>query len=279
MNAHLLDMLDRLISTLDSESQQPIEDRVMQALIQLSSEDHSAAPQPSPGTPGYGQMIAALVDTIKKEIDQENPADRWPAFVAKLKEHRGKLQDQTGATTAKLENLEEEEKAKITSEDVHEGFSAGHINKEKPQPAKKKTVKVQHVEQLNAPSTSLQPQGDQGVSSGAEADTEDLTADTDDEDDEHHEPSPLGREFAKIKIGEYRRCLQFISDNPAVVAEKETDGLLIEAFNSQIAGKDVYARQCVHQALLLQYCRQLGRDGVSLFFKRWAPRPPRGRPC
>jgi len=30
----------------------------------------------------------------------------------------------------------------------------------------------------------------------------------------------------------------------------------------------VYARTCVHQSLLIQYCRQLGRDGVGLFFKR-----------
>ncbi|RMJ26810.1 hsp90 co-chaperone Cdc37 [Aspergillus sp. HF37] len=62
--------------------------------------------------------------------------------------------------------------------------------------------------------------------------------------------------------------LQFISEHPEVVAEKETDGLLVEAFNSQLQGKEGYAWQCVHQGLLLQYCRSLGRDGVSLFFKR-----------
>ena len=33
-------------------------------------------------------------------------------------------------------------------------------------------------------------------------------------------------------------------------------------------GKDAYARQCVHQGLLLQYCNKLGRDGIGLFFKR-----------
>ena len=33
-------------------------------------------------------------------------------------------------------------------------------------------------------------------------------------------------------------------------------------------GQDAYARTCVHQGLLLQYCRQLGKDGVGLFFKR-----------
>lgn len=33
-------------------------------------------------------------------------------------------------------------------------------------------------------------------------------------------------------------------------------------------GKSKYAKQCVHQALLIQYCRQLGKDGISVFFKR-----------
>ncbi|KAG9966757.1 Hsp90 co-chaperone Cdc37, partial [Aureobasidium melanogenum] len=80
--------------------------------------------------------------------------------------------------------------------------------------------------------------------------------------------SPLAKRFAKIKYGDYRSSLEFISNNPSVLGEKETDGLLVEAFNAQSDGKDDYARQCVHQALLLQYCRQLGRDGVQLFFKR-----------
>lgn len=54
-----------------------------------------------------------------------------------------------------------------------------------------------------------------------------------------------------------------------ILKESETDGLLVEAFNSQLDGKPKHARQCVHQGLLLQYCRQLGgRQGVELFFKR-----------
>lgn len=62
--------------------------------------------------------------------------------------------------------------------------------------------------------------------------------------------------------------MQFISQHPDVVAEKETDGLLVLAFRAAANGKDDLSRQCVHQALLLQYCRALGRDGVGMFFKR-----------
>ncbi len=104
---------------------------------------------------------------------------------------------------------------------------------------------------------------DGGASSGAEADIEDETPEEGD-----IQPTALGKEFAKIKPGDYRAYLQFIREHPAVLAERETDGLLVEAFNSQMDGKEKYARQCVHQALLLQYCRQLGPDGVGLFFKR-----------
>jgi len=35
-------------------------------------------------------------------------------------------------------------------------------------------------------------------------------------------------------------------------------------------GDEKGARNFVHQALLLQYCRTLGRDGVAIFFKRMA---------
>jgi cell division cycle protein 37 len=90
----------------------------------------------------------------------------------------------------------------------------------------------------------------------------------DDDDDAQVEPSALGLQFAHIKMGDYRACLQFISQHPEVLAEKETDGLLVLAFNSSIDGKADFARQCVHQGLLLQYCRALGKDGVGLFFKR-----------
>lgn len=31
------------------------------------------------------------------------------------------------------------------------------------------------------------------------------------------------------------------------------------------------AKRCVHQSLLVSYCRQLGRDGVGLFFQKYVP--------
>jgi cell division cycle protein 37 len=104
------------------------------------------------------------------------------------------------------------------------------------------------------------------LSSGAEADVEDGSID--DIDPDQIEASPAAKKFAEIPIGDYVASKNFVGANPQILTSKDTDGLLVEAFNSQMDGKEKHARQCVHQALLLQYCRQLGKDGVALFFQR-----------
>jgi len=46
------------------------------------------------------------------------------------------------------------------------------------------------------------------------------------------------------------------------------DALLVAAFTAEGKGKSKYAKQCVHQSLLLQYGEKLGKDGVGIFFKK-----------
>jgi len=64
----------------------------------------------------------------------------------------------------------------------------------------------------------------------------------------------------------YEQSFRFIQANPDVVVPGATDALLVAAFRAESAGQFQYAKQCVHQSLLLQYCDKLGRDGVRLFF-------------
>jgi cell division cycle protein 37 len=101
--------------------------------------------------------------------------------------------------------------------------------------------------------SSIQP------SSGAEADIEDA---------DDIVASKDAKAFGAIPYGNYQASLRFIQDHPSIVNPKDSDGLLAEAFSAQMEGKEKYALQCVHQSLLISYCRQLGKDGVSLFFKR-----------
>lgn len=63
----------------------------------------------------------------------------------------------------------------------------------------------------------------------------------------------------------------FIEDNPPLVSERNQDGLLLLAFNAAMEGKESLAKQYVHQALLLQYVKQVGRGGVKTFFAGYQP--------
>jgi cell division cycle protein 37 len=135
------------------------------------------------------------------------------------------------------------------------------VSKNLPEASSTAPSKKVAVELLNPGTAS----SDNEQSSGADADIEDGVGLG---EEDNIKPSKLGYAFAQIQYGDYATSWQFISKNPSVLSERDTDGLLVEAFNNQMEGNDRYARQCVHQALLIQYCRQLGKDGVALFFKR-----------
>lgn len=269
INDGLLSRIDSLLAALrqhGNSSRNP-EEVVFQAIMESAGNPaEDQAPAPPEGVhvhekeqPKYSQMMSSLVDQVKKEFGESKPDDLYQAYTKGVGAHKDKVQGLQKELLQKLAELEKEEGSKITSDQLHTGFNTSHVAKA--QEAKGKAPagdKSENVELLNP--------GAAKKDAGNEADVED-----EDDDEENPTLSELGKRFANIKAGDYRAMLQFISEHPDVVAEKETDGLLVEAFNSQIQGKEDYARQCVHHGLLLQYCRSLGRDGVSLFFKRYVP--------
>lgn len=91
--------------------------------------------------------------------------------------------------------------------------------------------------------------------------------DTEDDDEEADiTVSPLAKEFAKLSG--FEQCFRFVGKHPEIISEVYSDQLLAEAFTEQLEGNEKYARNCVSQSLILQYCGQLGKDGVNLFFAR-----------
>lgn len=289
INDGLLTRIDRLLSALEehkteaAKAQDNVEQYVFQALFQSAGNpDEDSPPAPPPGVhanvkekPTYSKMMAALVDQVKKAVDESKAEDRYGGYIKEVGSHKAHVQDLQQQLLAKLAELEKEDARKITSESIHTGFDSSFVSKGQPSGTSAQATKTSTQPELLNPSRPTMTSQDSGQSSGADADIEDesivtkapgTSLDSDDEDD--MKASPTAKKFAKIGFGDYRTSLQFISENPAVLSERETDGLLVEAFNAQTDGKDSYARQCVHQALLLQYCRQLGRDGVQLFFKR-----------
>lgn len=288
INDGLLQRIDKLLHSLKEHTQQATapgvnpDDFMMQALMDCAGDGaDDIPPKPPQGVhtqteePRYSVMMASLVDQVKKELG-DNPQDWFQSYVKGVEGHKKKVNGLQVELHQKLAELEKEEGKKITSDSIHTGFSVSSVAKEKEKPKPATTSKPETAEVLNPGALkkdSLRRMDSAGQSSGAEADVDEPVQKmsqvlNDEDDDEHIEPTELGKAFAKIKMGDYKHCLQFISENHAVVAERETDGLLVQGFNAQMDGKPEVAKQCVHQALLLQYCRSLGRDGVGLFFKR-----------
>ena len=282
INDGLLQRIDTLLAALrshEADARNP-DDFMMQALMQSAGDPaQDQPPKPPPGVhsqseqPQYSQMMASLVDQVKKEVGSK--PDWYKSYLIGIEGHRTKVIHLQKELMQKFGELEKEAGKKITSESIYTGFDSSSVNKSKPKetekPKTKSKPREEVVEVLNPGSIKKDQlrRMDSAQSSGAEADVDEPISNNADPDKEHIEPTKIGKKFAQIKIGDYKACLQFISEHPDVVAEQETDGLLIEAFNAQLDhNNSTYAKQCVHQALLLQYCRSLGRDGVGMFFKR-----------
>ncbi|KAI7868708.1 hypothetical protein BDF14DRAFT_1789990 [Spinellus fusiger] len=99
-------------------------------------------------------------------------------------------------------------------------------------------------------------------------DDEDDQDDYDDEDDEEEDIklSPLAEKFCALEG--FIPSFKFISDHPQIVVDTFADEIMAEAFTAELKSHKKYARNCVFQSLTLQYCGQLGKDGVAMFFSR-----------
>lgn len=234
---------------------------------------HQKEPQPP-----YSKMMASLIDQVKKEVDKKESTDRYKDYIEGVRGHLTKVQTLQQELLTKLAQLEKEDASKITSDQLHDGFSYSSVSKSRPKEAAPAPKKKKEPELLN-PKAGLatnerdsRPYTDSAISSGAEADVEDDNLNVAEEagdDDDDLELTPAAREFSRIKVGDFQSSLQFIGKHyDQIMTSKTQDSLLGEAFSAQLKGQSVYAKQCVHQALLVQYCRQLGRDGVGVFFKR-----------
>nr|POF22273.1 hsp90 co-chaperone cdc37 [Quercus suber] len=282
VNDGLLRRIDALLKRLDGHKKKvesikendEVDGVVFEALMEMS-QDSSLGPD-LPETPpdgvhskeselSYSRMMSALVDQTKEEVDKSvsiQGLKRYEAYVTEVKGHEAKVQKLQIDLAAELARLEKEESGKITSESIHTGFDRSSVSKNASTAGSAVPAKTSKQPELLNPSA---------VTTGSEADIS-SGAVADDDDEVDMEASPTAKMFGKIPFGDYHTSLNFIGKHPEILNEKETDGLLVEAFNAQSNAKtqkhEDYARQCVHQALLLQYCRQLGKDGVGLFFKR-----------
>ena len=75
----------------------------------------------------------------------------------------------------------------------------------------------------------------------------------------------------QLDLEAFEKAFDYLSSHKELLRPDygASDALLMQAFESQMAGQKSLARMCTEKVLLIQYCNQLGRDGVSLFFQRY----------
>lgn len=131
----------------------------------------------------------------------------------------------------------------------------------------KEKAKTTTVEVLNPKAV----EADQSISTPSQGST---VEDEEEEEEEAGLPemTPSLEEFSRIRLWEFEKSFEFIQQHRDVYVPGATDALFIAAFKAQTDGKKTYAKQCIHQSLLLQYCEKLGKDGVGVFFKKYVLR-------
>lgn len=272
----LINRLDQMTSTLKlrkSDAPSEVISGVMQSYPE-ESEDRSR------NRYTYKEMMENLLQKVDQEVKAIRDEDKGASIAHKLSMHRDKLLSEITSREQQIRQLEQENARKITSDGLHEGFNYSSIAKPVaeepikesilktlPQKGKKDKGKVQAIEVLNPNARPEDIEKSTNTEAGYETDSD---ADIDADDlPERIEPTPIGRQFGEIAIGNHDESLRFLSKHPGILRdETETDGLLIDAYYAEIKLDHTKAKRNIHQGLLLQYCRQLGKDGVNMFFHR-----------
>lgn len=245
-----------------------------------------------PEGPTSDDMMLSLLLQIKEEesVKGKSGEELAAALVEKLKEHQGKLSERQKEVISSIDKIEEEDKRKITSDGIREGWSSGYVNKEKEEEVassskSKGKTKETSIETLNSGSSSAVASSEQ---------VEKKTGSDDDDDEELPTLLPSVAAFAKlpsclpnlpltagalpntfnpmrdVKAEPFDIAVQHLSKHKEIIREgtNATDALLVEAFQAQMRGEGALSRKCVEKGLLVQYCNKLGKDGVNLFFQR-----------
>lgn len=260
----LISRLERLIAAAEKSPKEYLSD-IDLCVTTAQGDSKTQRPKTSSEAPTYNVMIENLIKQAVLKADEQDSATRATFFVSELKHHLSQIKEAREKDSQEYEKLIAERSRHILSEDLHTGFDSTLINKnvkEDPVPpssssSSSSSKKATTFEVLN-PSTS----SSQEIVPAQSAQQENA------EDPDDVKASPDTVEFGNFKIGDYEGARRYLGSHPWIVNEREKDGLIMTAFESELAGDTKKTEQIVYNALLLQYCATLGRDGINLFFSR-----------
>ncbi|KAF7314379.1 Hsp90 co-chaperone Cdc37g [Mycena kentingensis (nom. inval.)] len=286
-NNVLLPRIHEITATLKSDSLDKPKTVYFTGLVEQLERNPSkdCPPGNDPSKPEYtydGMLLSLLrkvSDTAKVAVKEAGVSDDQreerlsKELTAGMEEHAVQLKETIDNDTKSLQEELKEQQKHITSDDLHDGFSSKYAPAP-PTPAplpivakldasentKKKKETTTEFEVINAPSAKgKEPE----KAPEEEKDDNDET-----EDDDLGDLTPSLEAFAKIPIKAFEQSFRFIQQHRDVVVPGASDALLGAAFKAQYDGKATFAKQCVHQSLLLQYGDKLGVDGLAVFFKK-----------
>ncbi|KIO16296.1 hypothetical protein M407DRAFT_58013, partial [Tulasnella calospora MUT 4182] len=229
-----------------------------------------------PNQPSYDNILSNMLMKIKEDLKAKGiTSPDTLQLTEAIQGHLDKMIEKDDETKKGLEEEENEQKKKITSEDIHEGFSSTKLAEPEPEP-ETKTKKKEKAKAKAQPEIEVLNPGELETEASPDAEEEE---EADDELEERvPDLSPVLLQFSKLKVGDFEGSYRFIQAHPKEFKREGVyDELVIGGFRAAIRGEKKYAKQCIHQALIVQYCDKLGKDGVSLFFKRMFSGDPRAR--
>ncbi|KZO96492.1 hypothetical protein CALVIDRAFT_537258 [Calocera viscosa TUFC12733] len=270
----------------------------------LKTQPSPDGPAPFPGAPkapSYDEMILQLLYKVWEDVRQGEGMDvnkdeqkLEKALVKELTGHEKKLGERVKECETELKTLEAEAHAKITSEDIHEGYDSTLVPHKAEEvqiapsasvPKHKKVHKAAETtfETLNTPTPKATPvelakePAPKAETSGYEPEEtsgyEPDEPDDDDLDDDDEEDlptiTPALLQFSHIGVGKFQESYHFLQKNQSVLGPGSMDALYLAAYQAAMKKDFKYSKGCVHQALLLRYCEELGKDGVAMFFQKW----------
>ncbi|KAL1922151.1 uncharacterized protein VTP21DRAFT_10793 [Calcarisporiella thermophila] len=239
-------------------------DAVLSELSGLQNKMGSDSQADSPDAKRAKEALEELAKQLREQLAKESAENTGERILANIAKKQDAMRQQLEEASKEMEKLDREINSKITSENIFkEGFNKTVVNKattpkEPPKPFEKATSTEKKIEVLNPESVSKSTESSSSSSKPAKSTAE--------EDDDEIFLSDTAKKFASLNG--FDESFRFISQHPYLVNQETSDAILAEGFNAELNGNTKYAKNCVFQALILQYCASLGKDGIRLYFAR-----------
>lgn len=265
-NHDLLARVEKLIKAGENGRKVGLDVESDVAFTQEGDSKLKPAKATSPEQPRYTDMIESMLMQIVAENGKPE------VVLNKLKEHKEMIEGALRDEGKELAKLEEEKKNHITADDIRTGWDSTIVYKGN----KDTGADTTSTEKGSNPEPKVSSSSPSTSSSSPSSST--TTVETLNKPREVPKPKvnedgleellPDTAKFGELPVANMELAFKFLMSHQYIVTEGQKDALMMSAFEHELAGKSKRTEQVVWNALLLQYCSALGKDGVPLFFSK-----------